>query len=90
MKGGFQFKNKILYNLKQRSQFHIPSSQTDFSGAESIQFFGPKIWELMPGGKAIKQWKPTFCHFRLCKQYFYGTGFLRQDFLFYQLYFEQH
>ena len=48
VKGLFQFRNKIPYNLRQRSQFHIPPVRTVFSGTESIKSLGPKIWELIP------------------------------------------
>ena len=48
VKGLFQFRNEMPYNLKQRSQFHIPPVRTVFSGTESIKFLGPKIWELIP------------------------------------------
>ena len=46
MKGLFQFRNEITYNLRQRSQFHIPPVRTAFNGTESINFLDPKIWEL--------------------------------------------
>ena len=83
VKGLFQFRNEIPYNLRQRSQFHIPPAKTVFSGRESIKFLGPKIWELIPDEmslwefkRATKLWKPTSCPCRLCKQYFYKIGFL--------------
>ena len=87
VKGLFQFRCEIPYNLRQRSQFHIPLVQTVFIGIESIKYLGPKIWELIPYEmkeleslwefkKAIKLWKLTSCPCRLCKQYFYGIGFL--------------
>ena len=87
VKGLFQCRNEIPYNLRQRSQFHIPLVRTVFNSTESIKFLGPKIWGLIPDEmkelenlwqfkKAIKQWKPTSCSCRLCKQYFYRVGFL--------------
>ena len=87
VKGLFHFRNEIPYNLRQRSQFHIPPVRTVFSGTKSIKFLGPKIWELIPDEmkelesllefkRAIKLWKTTSCPCRLCKQYFYGIGFL--------------
>ena len=87
VKGLFQFRNDIPYNLRHRSKFHIPPLRTAFSGTESIKYLGPKIWELIPDEmkeleslwefkRAIKLWKPTPCPCRLCKQYFYGIGFL--------------
>ena len=85
VKGLFQFRNNIPLNL--RFQFHIPPVRTVFSGTESIKYLGPKIWELIPDEmkeleslwefqRAIKLWKRTSCPCRLCKQYFYGIGFL--------------
>ena len=47
VKGLFQFRNNIPYNLRQRLQIHIPPVRTVFGGAESIKFLGPKIWELI-------------------------------------------
>ena len=87
VKGLFQFRNEIPYNLRQRSQFHIPPVRTVFSGTESIKFFSPKIWELIPDEmkeleslwefkRTIKLWKSTSYSCRLCKQYFYRIGFL--------------
>ena len=43
VKGLFQFRYDIPYNLSQRSQFHIPPVRTVFSGTESIKYLGPKI-----------------------------------------------
>ena len=68
--------NEITYNLRQRSQFHIPLARAAFSGTESIEYLGPKIWKLIPDEmkeleiiwefkRAIKQWKPTSCPCRL-------------------------
>ena len=87
VKGQFQFRNEIPYNLRQSSQFHIVPVRRAFSGIESIKFLGTKIWELIPDEmkqleslckfkRVIKLWKPTSCPCRLCKQYFYRIGFL--------------
>ena len=87
VKGLFQFRYDIPCNLRQRSQFHIPPVRTVFSGTGSIKYLGPKIWELIPDEmkeleslqefkRAIKLWKLTSYPCRLCKQYFYGIGFL--------------
>ena len=87
VKGLFQFRNEIPYNLRQRSQCHIPPVRTVFNGTGSIKFLGPKIWELTPDKmkeleslwqfkRAIKNWKSTSCPCRLYKQYFYRIGFL--------------
>ena len=47
IKGISQFQNKVPYNLRQRSQFHIPPVYKVFTGTESIKFLGPEIWELV-------------------------------------------
>ena len=39
----FQFKKEITHELRQRSQFHIPSIHSVFSGTESLKFLGLKI-----------------------------------------------
>ena len=87
VKGLFQFRNDIPYNLRHRSKFHIPPLRTAFSGTESIKYLGPKIWELIPDEMKeieslcefkgeIKMLKARSCPCRLCKQYFYEIGFL--------------
>ena len=48
VKGLFQFRNDIPYNLRQRSRFHIPPVRTVFSGTERIKYLGPKVWKLIP------------------------------------------
>ena len=79
--------DEIAYELRQRSCFHILSVNTIFSGTESIQFLGPKIWELIPNDikcfenlrnfkTAIKKWKPTSYPCRIRKTYLHGVGFL--------------
>ena len=83
----FQLRYDIPYNLRQRSKFHIPPVRKVFSGTESIKYLSPKIWELIQDEikeleslwkfkRAIRLWKPTSCPCRLCKQCFYGIGFL--------------
>ena len=63
----FQFREEITYKLSQRSQFHILSVHSVFSGTESFKFLGPKIWAHVPNEmkqledlgkfrKEVKQW----------------------------------
>ena len=63
----FQFREEITYKLRQRSQFHILSVHSVFSGTESSKFLGPKIWARLPNEmkqledlgkfrKDVKQW----------------------------------
>ena len=44
----FQFRNEILHNLRQRSQFHSPPVRTVFSPTEIIKYLGLKIWDFIP------------------------------------------
>ena len=39
---------EISYELRQRSQVHIPSVYSVFSGTKSLKFLGPKKWALAP------------------------------------------
>ena len=43
----FQFREQILYELGQRPQFQIALVHSVFSGKESLEFLGPKIWALV-------------------------------------------
>ena len=63
----FQFREQILYELRQRPQFQIHWVHSVFSGTESLTFLGPQIWALVANemkqleslGKfrnAINQW----------------------------------
>lgn len=74
------------FNLRPRSQFHIPPLHTVYVGTGSIEFLRIKIWGRVTDEikklegvrefiKALKQWKPTLCPFRLCKRYIYRIGF---------------
>ena len=44
----FQFREQILYELRQRPQFQIPWVYSVFSGTESLKLLGPKIWAPVP------------------------------------------
>ena len=68
----FQFRERIQYELRQRSHFQIPLVHSVFSGTESPKFLRPNIWALVHNeikqldglGKlknAIKEWKLTSC-----------------------------
>ena len=83
----FEFREEITYELRQRSQFYIPSVHSVFSGTESLKFLGPKMWALVPNEmkqleslgkfrKEIKQRKPTSCLCKLCKRYICRIQFL--------------
>ena len=74
---------EISYELRQRSQVHIPSVYSVFSGTKSLKFLGPKNghWcqlkeSLEKFRKEIKQWKSNCCPCRPCKRYIPRIGFL--------------
>ena len=71
-----------------RSQNHlvIPQVNTVLKGKNSIRYFGPVIWNLIPHEirnlktlnefkEKIKTWKPDSCPCRLCLDFIPGVGF---------------
>ena len=76
----FKVREQIPYELRQSYQFQIPLAHSVFSGTESLKFFEPKIWALVPNEmkqleslvkfrNGMKRWKLTSCPWRLCKRY---------------------
>ena len=56
------------FNLHQRSKFTVPLTNSVYSGAESISFLGPKIWEPVPSElieKKLDAFKLTALKFSL-------------------------
>ena len=51
----FQLRYDIPYNLRQRSQFHIPPVRTVFSGTESIKYLGPNLYQMKVYGNSKEQ-----------------------------------
>ena len=81
--------NRNPYILRQNSQFSRFQINRVYHGTENILTLGPKIWDLLPSNlkkmrdldkskKAIKQWKPEDCPFRLCKVFVQNVGFLEK------------
>ena len=83
-------RNHINYNLRSQSDFVIPQIKTVYNGINSLRYFGPIIWNLIPKeikysdslesfiGK-IRQWKPSVCPCRLCKTFTPNVGFLETN-----------
>ena len=57
-----------------------------FKGQESLKYFAPKIWSIVPEEykslnslakfkKEIKKWQPRECPCRLCKNYVHCVGY---------------
>ena len=82
----FERKN-LNYNLRSQPEFAIPQIKTVYKGSNSLRYFGPIIWNLIPKeikscdtlasfiGK-IRQWKPDRCPCRICKNFIPNIGFL--------------
>ena len=77
-----------LFTMKERGKndFVIPRVKTVNRGIETIRYRGPKTWEIVPEDikmaetlsifkEKIKQWKPSGCTCRLCKDYLQGVGY---------------
>ena len=67
--------------------FYLPQINTVHYGEDSLRFFGPKIWNLIPNEikqiptisgfkEAIKNWFPPICPCRLCRDYIGGVGYV--------------
>ena len=87
-----QLKKVFLHDQKKipsrhESYFKSRSIRTVFSGAESLSYLGPKIWDIVPSTlkeiatlkefkEKIKHWKPSLCPCRNCRIYIDGVGFI--------------
>ena len=80
-------RNTNNYNLRTTSDFLIPQINTVLKGSNSIQYFGSKIWNVIPPEikylnsfesfkKSIRKWKPINCPCRICKTYLPNVGFV--------------
>ena len=80
-------RNNYNYNLRSRSDLTVPSINTLFKGQNSISYFGSVIWNLIPAElrginsfqvfkSEIKEWRPTNCPCRLCRNYIGTLGFV--------------
>ena len=70
--------------------FYIPHINTVHYGEDSLRYFGPKIWNLIPAEikqkatnpgfkEAIKCWSPPICPCRLCRNYIGGVGYINNN-----------
>ena len=76
-----------IFQMKERgADFVVPKIKTVNRGEETIRYRGPITWELVPQDireveslalfkTKIKNWKPTGCTCRLCKEYIRGLGY---------------
>ncbi len=74
-------------NLRCQMDFHRPYKKHVYSGDDSIQALGPKIWNIIPSEirdaesvdkfkHLIRKWKPSSCPCRLCKVYVQKLGYI--------------
>ena len=72
----FERKN-ISYSLRSQPDFFIPQVKTVYKGSNSLRYFGPIIWSLIPKKikscdtlasfiSNIRQWRPDACPCRIC------------------------
>ena len=70
-----------------QSEFLVPQVKTVYFGQNSIRYLGAIIWNSLPLTLRnvlsfskfkflIKNWKPTNCPCKLCKNYIPNTGFV--------------
>ena len=75
------------YEFRSNLDFVVPIVKSVHKGLESLNYLGPKIWELLPLDiketetfsqfKAkIKKWNLQNCPCRLCKIYSQNVGFI--------------
>ena len=76
-----------LYDLRKKRCWETKTVRTVQFGTETIQFRGPKVWEMLPINiqesntleefkSKIKHWKPINCTCRLCKTFIHNLGFI--------------
>ena len=80
-------RNNNGYYLRSKSDFVIPQIRTVLKGSNSIRYFGPIIWNLIPEElknitslnifkKEIRRWKPKNYPCRICRNYVHNLGFV--------------
>ena len=82
----FERKN-INYNLHSQPDFVIPQVKYVYKESDSLRYFGPIIWNLIPKEikncdtlasfvNKIRQWRHNACPFRICKNFITNVGFI--------------
>ena len=80
--------NSVVIGLRHQSEFYNSHNpKTVYNGTETLQYLGPKIWDILPKNvknstniemfkRNIKKWIPTKCRCRLCRPYIPGIWFI--------------
>ena len=74
-------------NLRSQTDIRHPLITTELYGKNSIRYYGPQIWNIIPlkirnidslenFKLKIKKWKPVNCPCRLCRDYVPNLGFV--------------
>ena len=74
-------------SLRSNSTFSKPCVNSVYNGTDSLRYFGPVVWNIVPEEyksaaslsifkNDIKKWRPTNCPCRLCKNYVQGIGYV--------------
>ena len=85
----FERKN-INYNLRSQPGFVISQVKSLYEGSNSLRYFGPIIWSLIPKEikhcdtftsfvSKIRQWRPDACPCRICKNFLPNVGFMETN-----------
>ena len=80
-------RNINSYKLRLKPDFVIPQVRAVLKGSNSIRYYGPIIWSLVPEEirytdslekfkNKNRRWKPTNCPCRICKNYVPNVGVL--------------
>ena len=79
--------DRNIRQLRSQNDFFIPQVNTVHFGHDSLRYFGPKLWEIIPNDikssstiedfkLRIKKWTPSKCPCRLCKTYIGECGYV--------------
>ena len=89
MKNIFAPNSSNKCNLRTQTDFTLPSVNTVHWGHDSLKYFGPIVWNMIPNDIRnldtfnefkikINTWLPI-CSCRLCKDYVQGVGYIKVD-----------
>ena len=82
----FQVRN-ISYSLRSDFSFRRENINTVYKGENSLRYFAPVIWDLVPLEikksvslqifiSKIRRWRPLLCPCRLCRNFVPNLGFI--------------
>ena len=80
-------KSEIVYNFRNCREFIRPKVNTVLWGIESLRYYGPVIWDIIPNEikaattvdafkQNIKNWEALDCPCRLCKDFYPFLGYI--------------